>query len=76
MPRRSLRLKGLGQRDISGGSILSFRTGTGYGIRQLTSCRKARALVGMDRLEEAREALVDGLQFEPSDKASSHMQIL
>lgn len=24
----------------------------------------------MDRLEEAREALVDGLQFEPNDKAS------
>lgn len=30
--------------------------------------RKARALVGLDRLEEARDALVDGLQFEPNDK--------
>lgn len=32
------------------------------------SFRKARALVGLDRLEEARDALVDGLQFEPNDK--------
>jgi len=30
--------------------------------------RKARALVGLDRLEEARDALIDGLQFEPEDK--------
>lgn len=30
--------------------------------------RKARALVGMDRLEEAKDALIDGLQFEPNDK--------
>ncbi|EIW68708.1 hypothetical protein TREMEDRAFT_23695, partial [Tremella mesenterica DSM 1558] len=30
--------------------------------------RKARALVGLDRLEDARDALVDGLQFEPDDK--------
>lgn len=30
--------------------------------------RRARALVGLNRLEEAREALVDGLQFEPNDK--------
>ncbi|CAD6566132.1 MAG: hypothetical protein TREMPRED_002199 [Tremellales sp. Tagirdzhanova-0007] len=30
--------------------------------------RKSRALVGLGRLEEARQALVDGLQFEPNDK--------
>ncbi|KAK4689780.1 translocation protein SEC72, partial [Tremellales sp. Uapishka_1] len=30
--------------------------------------RKSRALVGLGRLEEARDALVDGLQFEPNDK--------
>lgn len=30
--------------------------------------RKARALVGLGRHEEARQALVDGLQFEPNDK--------
>ena len=36
----------------------------------MSGIRKARALLGMDRLEEAREALVDGLQFEPNDKAS------
>ena len=35
---------------------------------QTDSHRKARALVGMDRLEEARDALIDGLQFEPQDK--------
>jgi len=33
--------------------------------------RKARALVGLDRLEEARDALVDGLQFEPDDKVGT-----
>ncbi|KAK8846756.1 hypothetical protein IAR55_005844 [Kwoniella newhampshirensis] len=30
--------------------------------------RKARALVGLERLEEARQALIDGLQYEPNDK--------
>ncbi|KAI9635493.1 uncharacterized protein MKK02DRAFT_44183 [Dioszegia hungarica] len=30
--------------------------------------RKARALVGLNRVEDARDALVDGLQFEPEDK--------
>lgn len=30
--------------------------------------RKARALVGLGRLEAARDAVVDGLQFEPNDK--------
>jgi hypothetical protein len=30
--------------------------------------RKSRALVGLGRLEEARDALIDGLQFEPEDK--------
>lgn len=34
-------------------------------------CRKSRALVGLGRLEEARQALIDGLQFEPEDKVSS-----
>ena len=32
--------------------------------------RKSRALVGLGRLEEARQALIDGLQFEPADKVS------
>lgn len=30
--------------------------------------RRARALVGLNRIEEARDAIVDGLQFEPDDK--------
>ncbi|EKD01675.1 hypothetical protein A1Q2_04046 [Trichosporon asahii var. asahii CBS 8904] len=30
--------------------------------------RRARALAGMGRLEEARQAIVDGLQFEPDEK--------
>ncbi|GFZ49154.1 hypothetical protein JCM24511_06904 [Saitozyma sp. JCM 24511] len=30
--------------------------------------RKARALVGLNRFEDARQAIVDGLQFEPNDK--------
>ncbi|WVR04417.1 hypothetical protein IAU60_001419 [Kwoniella sp. DSM 27419] len=30
--------------------------------------RKARALVGLERLEEARQALIDGMQYEPNDK--------
>jgi hypothetical protein len=37
-------------------------------LRPANFSRKARALVGMDRLEEARDALIDGLQFEPQDK--------
>jgi hypothetical protein len=37
-------------------------------IDDADSFRKARALVGLDRLEEARDALIDGLQFEPNDK--------
>lgn len=28
----------------------------------------------MDRLEEAREALVDGLQFEPNDKVRMRVE--
>ena len=36
--------------------------------------RKSRALVGLGRLEEARDAVVDGLQFEPTDKASATSQ--
>ncbi|KAL7420049.1 hypothetical protein Q5752_005014 [Cryptotrichosporon argae] len=30
--------------------------------------RKARALVGLNRFEDAQQAIVDGLQFEPEDK--------
>ncbi|OCF37583.1 translocation protein SEC72 [Kwoniella heveanensis BCC8398] len=30
--------------------------------------RKARALVGLERLEDARQALIDGMQYEPNDK--------
>lgn len=30
--------------------------------------RKARALIGLNRFEEARQAAVDGLQYEPNDK--------
>jgi len=30
--------------------------------------RKAKALIGLERLEDARQALIDGLQFEPNDK--------
>lgn len=37
-------------------------------LQTLSRCRKSRALVGLGRLEEARQALVDGLQFEPNDK--------
>lgn len=40
------------------------------------SFRKARALVGLDRLEEARDALVDGLQFEPNDKVRVHSRTM
>ncbi|WVQ68967.1 uncharacterized protein L199_007177 [Kwoniella botswanensis] len=30
--------------------------------------RKARALVGLERFEDAKQALIDGLQYEPNDK--------
>nr|ODO01031.1 translocation protein SEC72 [Cryptococcus depauperatus CBS 7855] len=30
--------------------------------------RKARALVGLERHEEARQAIIDGMQYEPHDK--------
>jgi translocation protein SEC72 len=30
--------------------------------------RRARALVGLGRFEEAHDAIIDGLQFEPEDK--------
>ncbi|WVQ84042.1 hypothetical protein IAT38_006187 [Cryptococcus sp. DSM 104549] len=30
--------------------------------------RKARALVGLERFEDARQAIIDGLQYEPNDK--------
>ncbi|ORX34371.1 hypothetical protein BD324DRAFT_583396 [Kockovaella imperatae] len=34
--------------------------------------RKARALLGLERLEDARQAIIDGLQFEPNDDVSPH----
>ena len=64
MPRRWSRSSDHGRRGISGAQ--SVRVGS---AGRLTS-RKARALVGLSRLEEARDALVDGLQFEPNDKVS------
>lgn len=64
MPRRWSRSSDRGRRGISGAQ--SIRAGS---ADRLTS-RKARALVGLSRLEEARDALVDGLQFEPNDKVS------
>jgi translocation protein SEC72 len=38
--------------------------------------RKARALVELGRLKEARQAIVDGLQFEPDDKVQSDEHLL
>lgn len=30
--------------------------------------RKARALVGLEQYEDAKQAVIDGLQYEPNDK--------
>lgn len=64
MPRRWSRSSDRGRRAISGAQFVRAMSAD-----HLT-CRKARALVGLSRLEEARDALVDGLQFEPNDKVS------
>lgn len=74
MRRLSSTSRDRGQRDISGKLFYLcylFQLTTIHYLFQLTATRlyrKARALVGLEQYEDAKQAVIDGLQYEPNDK--------